>query len=125
MTVGFYQLKAKYPEACEKLLKAHYKSHMVRDPGIYARFGDVMHETACLIKRVSEVDEPNSHLLAYTIFVVLVKHPDIITSVNFFVEFQFAQKSHSMFEHAQRIEELDIEFAEQLIARVYDVVKTQ
>jgi hypothetical protein len=125
MAVGFYQLKAKYPQVCEKLLEAGYKSHTVRDPGVYTRFGDVLHDTACVIKRIGHREEPQTHLLAYTIFVVLVKHPDVITSVNFFAEFQFAQKSHSMFEHAQRIEELDIEYAEQLIAKVYDAVRTQ
>jgi hypothetical protein len=123
MTQGFYQLYEQHPEACAKLLGAGYKSRTVRDPGVYARFGEVLHDSACVIKRVGDVEEGKEHLLAYTIFAVIVKHPDIVTSVNFFVEFQFAQKNHSMFEHSQRIEHLDIEYAEQLIARVYEAVK--
>jgi hypothetical protein len=125
MTVGFYQLYEHHPEACQKLLKAGYKSRAVRDPGVYARFGQVLHDSACAIKRIGKGDESEQHLLAYTIFVVIVHHPDLVSSVNFFVEFQFARKNHSMFEHAQRIESLDIDYAEQLIARVYEAVKVQ
>lgn len=125
MAVGFYQLHATYPEACDKLLKAGYKSLYAPDAQIYTRFGEVQHLSATAVKRFTEPDEGERNIVVYSIRAVIVKHPDIVTSVNFFAEFQFSKKNHSMFEHAQRIENLDIEYAERLIARIYETVKTQ